>query len=121
MPEKIPTEAQEQEEFIKWFKKRYPSVFIFSHIDGATLGGKNKYGMINSLKRQGWTSGIPDLQIPEWGVWIEMKKTVGGRLSDVQKKTIAELQKAGQMVFVCYGSQAAKEAILNYEKDKASL
>lgn len=120
MPEKIKTEAQEQSDFIAWFKKRYPSTLIFSHIDGATLGGKDKFAMIASLKKQGWINGVPDIQIPEWNVWIEMKRSKGGKVSDFQKDTISKLIKAGQKVFICNGSQSAKEAVLGYEKDKIS-
>jgi hypothetical protein len=37
--------------------------------------------------------GIPDLFIPEWRLWVEMKRKTGGRLSTEQKSMINYLQK----------------------------
>jgi hypothetical protein len=40
-------------------------------------------------------------------VWIEMKKAGKGKLSDVQKIVIGDLEKLEHAVYVCYGAKEA--------------
>ena len=56
---------------------------------------------------EGVVAGIPDLFIPEWKHWIEMKRIKGGVLSASQKKMIAEIKSIGYTVDICKGHQEA--------------
>ena len=56
-------------------------------------------------------SGVPDLFIPEWQLWIEMKRTKGGSVSMEQKDWMLYLQKVGYCVKVCKGAEDAKGQI----------
>jgi hypothetical protein len=73
------------------------------------------------LKREGVRAGVPDLflAIPkggQGGLFLELKKPKGGRVSEAQKGMLSTLQESGYSVAVCHGWTAAKEAIENYLK-----
>lgn len=58
--------------------------------------------------------GVPDLFVPAWSLWIEMKRQQGGALSAHQKDWIEYLQGIGHTVLVCKGCQNGIEQINNY-------
>lgn len=71
------------------------------------------------MKAQGLRSGVPDicLALPVGGMpgmYIEMKRGSGGKVSENQQKWIDRLRSVGYVVEVCYGAEEAKEAINNY-------
>ena len=99
-------ETSEQIEFVKWFKTEYPTVQIWHIPSGAILGGRNKFGLINTLKSMGWVNGIPDLFIPEWKIWIEFKSPKG-KLSPSQIEKLKYLNACGYYAFVAYGKNNA--------------
>lgn len=89
---------------------------FFSVPNGFIAGGRNKYGAMAKLKREGFKNGVPDLFICEpvgnyAGLFIEMKREKGGTLSEVQKLWIADLKDRGYCVQVCKGFKEAKEVI----------
>lgn len=55
--------------------------------------------------------GVPDLFIPAWGLWIEMKRADGGTVSAVQKDWHAYLRSIGQRVIVARGFADARRQI----------
>lgn len=118
----IPSEHDEQVTFIRWFRKSYPGVLIFAIPNGAMLQGNATQRAIraNMLKAEGLTPGIPDLFIPAWNVFIEMKRVKGGSLSKEQADIIAYLQNNGYQAIVCRGANAAKAAIKSIAKCKRS-
>ena len=83
----VPTEDLEQITFISWFERTYPNVLIF-HIPN---GGKRSITQAMKFQKMGVKPGIPDLFIPEWRLWIEMKRTKGGSLSKDQKEKLEYL------------------------------
>ena len=64
-------EHYEQSAFVKWFRNRYPAVRIFAIPNGTHISTINARMW---QKAEGLESGVPDLFIPEWLVWIEMKR-----------------------------------------------
>lgn len=72
-------------------------------------------------KRSGLRPGLPDLviAIPGTGViWIELKRTKLGRVSDVQQDWINALNNCpGNQAYVCKGFEAAKAIIEQYLDD----
>ena len=104
------SEHVEQRELISWFRKRYPGVLIYA----IPNGGKRGKAEAMRLKCEGVTSGIPDLHIPAWCLWIEMKTETGGKLSADQKVMISHLDSIGHSVIVGYGKKDAIEKILSY-------
>lgn len=111
---KCRSEHVEQREFVSWFRKTYRPVRIFAIPNGEqrakTTGAR--------LKAEGVSAGVPDLYIPEWCVWVEMK-AVGGVVSDKQADWHAYLRSIGDTVFVCYGAAAAMEDLTAFAKAKA--
>lgn len=107
MIEKIPTEHHEQALFVQWFRRTYPGVLIHS----IPNGGHRSQATAIALKVEGTVKGIPDLFIPEWCVWVEMKRIKGGVLSPEQKIIIKYLLSIGYQVIIGKGFLHAKEQI----------
>lgn len=62
---------------------------------------------------EGLSAGVPDLCVPEWSLWIEMKRQEGGRLSAKQKDWIAYLEEVGHTVIVGKGWEDARAQVLS--------
>ena len=105
--QKAPSEDAEQITFLNWFKKEYPNVLIF-HIPN---GGFRHKTTAMQLKLLGVVSGIPDLFIPEFNLWIEMKRTKGSVTSEKQKEIIDYLNNVNYTAIVCKGHKEAIKAV----------
>ena len=114
MTEPIPSEDQEQTYFVQWFKRTYPDVKIYS----VPNGGARHIAVAVKMKATGQSKGVPDLCIPAWRLYIEMKRVKGGKLSPEQKDWIEYLEKVGYRVIVGFGALDAQEKIIkgNYGK-----
>lgn len=106
----IPSEHAEQVTFVAWFKLTYPNVLIFA----IPNGGLRNVVTAKKLKMEGVVPGVPDLFVPEWKLFIEMKKSKGGRVSTEQKNIIKHLRKCGYQAEVCNGFDDAKKIIENF-------
>lgn len=102
---RIKTEHEEQREFISWFRKSFPLVRIFAIPNGE----KRSISVALRLKVEGVTPGVPDCFVPEWKLWIEMKRTKNSTVSPEQKDWISYLQTIGYTVFVAKGCDEAIE------------
>jgi len=103
----VPSEHFEQREFVKWFRQTYKGVRIFAIANG----GARSITTAARLKAEGVSSGVPDLCIPAWKLWIEMKRIKGGSLSPEQKDWIKYLEDVGYCAKVCKGAEDAKKQI----------
>ena len=108
----IPSEHLEQVRLVSWFRRTYPTIRIFA----IPNGGVRSASAGASLKAEGATAGVPDLFVPEWRLWVEMKRTEGGTVSAVQKDWIAYLQGINHKVIVGYGCEDAKAKILAWQE-----
>jgi hypothetical protein len=97
---------------VSWFRRAYPNIRIFAIPNG---GGRTT-GTGAALKAEGVVAGVPDLFCPAWNLWIEMKRSKGGRLSPEQKDWIEYLEAVGHTVIVGYGFEDAKAKILAMQK-----
>lgn len=70
------------------------------------------------LKAEGVKPGVPDLFVPHWRLWIEMKRTKGGRLSAEQKDWIEYLECIGYSVIVANGATEASRKVLEWLASK---
>ena len=109
-----PTEHEEQREFVRWFRKVYAPTRIFAIPNGGARGAATA----GRLKAEGVSPGVPDLCIPAWGLWVEMKRQKGGVVSAEQKDWISYLQSVQQCVLVCRGADDAKA--LRSQKEKTT-
>ena len=72
------------------------------------------------LKAEGATSGVPDLYVPQWRLWIEMKRSTGGRLSKAQIDWIDYLTTVcGDDVVVGAGMEDARNKITAFAQSRA--
>lgn len=103
----LKTEHEEQREFVQWFRQTYPAVRIFA----IPNGGHRSLSQAGRLKAEGVSPGVPDLFIPAWKLWIEMKREKGGVVSTDQSSWIAYLIDCGYSCVVAKGAEHAKEYI----------
>lgn len=112
MNTKIPSEHAEQVTLVGWFKREYPGVRMFA----IPNGGFRDHNTAKKLSAEGVESGVPDLFIPEWLTWVEMKRQKGGSLSAQQKEWIEYLGTIGQRVIIGRGFEDAKQQLLELKK-----
>lgn len=106
------TEHMEQVGFINWFRGKFPDVLIVA----IPNGGKRTIGVARKLKDEGVVSGIPDLFIPEWKLWIEMKRTKVGTVSKEQESIISYLTHIGYTVIIGRGATDASIKVMRFRE-----
>lgn len=96
----LPTEHQEQSAFVQWFRIQFPTIRILAIPNGLRTSMRQAV----KAKREGLSAGAPDLFIPAWCLWIEFKRSKGGKLSQEQKDWHEYLEEhCDQMVLVANG------------------
>jgi hypothetical protein len=106
----VPSEHVEQREVVKWFRQTWPDVVIFAIPNG---GLRNPAAALR-LKVEGVLPGVPDLFVPAWRLWIEMKKSKGGITSKEQREMLMYLRGVGYDAMVCAGAESAKRMISDH-------
>lgn len=108
------TEHDEQRMFVGWFRATFPGVRIFAIPNG---GGRSpREGA--KLRDEGVSPGVPDLFVPEWCLWVEMKRASGGVVSAVQADWHRYLKSIGHAVMVCHGYAQARTMVLAWKADE---
>lgn len=82
-------------------------------------GGSRDKREAAKLKAMGTKPGVPDLMLPikragYSGLYIELKKLKGGKVSDEQREWLDHLRKEGFGAIVCYGWLEAKQTLIEY-------
>lgn len=103
----IPSEHYEQVRFVGKFRVKYPGVRIFAIPNGGHRGKVTAAKM----KHEGVCRGVPDLFIPAWGLWVEMKRVKGGTVSPDQRDWLEYLNGCGYTAIVCRGCDEALRAV----------
>ena len=111
-PETQPSEHLQQVRLVSWFRRQWPGVRVFAIANG---GGRSM-AQGAALKAEGVSPGVPDLCIPEWNLWVEMKRESGGIVSPVQRDWIAYLESIGHTVIIGRGFEDAKRQIESVKK-----
>ena len=107
-----PTEEQEQVAVFQWAEimmNSYPELRWLIHIPN---GGWRSKSEAVRFKRAGVKKGVSDLFLPVarkgyHGLWIEMKRKKGGRLSPEQKEWIDGMFAQGYLAVRCDGADEA--------------
>ena len=115
----VPVEAQEQEWLMSWAALRaaaHPELRLLYHIPN---GGKRTKTEARRFCAQGVKPGVPDLCLPVarrgyHGLYIELKRRKGGRVSAAQRDWLCYLGEQGYFAVTCSGWQAAAETICRY-------
>lgn len=108
----VPSEDHEQMMLVQWFRRTYPDVRIFA----IPNGGHRHPAVAAKLKATGVVKGVPDLFVPAWRLWIEMKRLKGGVVSAEQKDFIKYLESAKYSVIVAKGAEDAKLQISTFNQ-----
>ena len=87
------------------------------------IGGSRNKIEAARLRAQGVKSGVPDLCLPvargaNHGLYIELKRQRGGRISEEQVRWIDGLLKQGYAAAICKGWQEAASVIIDYLRQK---
>lgn len=114
----IPTEHEEQVQFIRMVEAAYPED-IAALLWAIPNGGGRHIKTAVDLKHEGVRAGVPDLMFAYphkgyAGLFIEMKRRKGGRVSEEQKRYIELLRAQSYAVVVCKGCDEAFRAITSY-------
>jgi len=117
----LPTEEQEQADLFEWAALqlgRYPELSLLYHIPN---GGKRFIGQAVKFKAQGVKPGVPDLCLPVakngfHGLYIELKRQKGGRVSEQQTQWLQALEAQGYKALVCNGWEEAANTLKAYLK-----
>lgn len=107
--EPVRSEHVEQREFVQWFRQTHRDVLIFA----IPNGGLRDKRVALKLKVEGVEPGVPDLFVPAWGLWIEMK-AMDGKVSGAQKDMAKYLESVGYTVFFTWGKKDAIEQVTNF-------
>lgn len=107
------SEDEEQEILVDWMD--YNNILYFA----IPNGGKRPIQTAVRLKRTGVKAGVPDLMIclPRGvyaGLFIELKRKVGGIISLNQKLWLKNLNGAGYKATACRGADEAINLIQEY-------
>lgn len=113
------TERDEQITLFDWAQYRTDLQLMF-HIPNE---GRRSVQHTVSLKRQGLKPGVPDIFLPVakggyHGLFIEMKRRIGGRSTPEQKEWQRALLEEGYAACVCKGCDEARETIEWYLRMK---
>ncbi len=106
----FPYEHEEQVGFVQWFRGMFPGVLIYA----IPNGGKRSMSVAKELKAEGVVPGVPDLHVPAWRLWIEMKRIKGGKLSDEQIDMHDYLESIGDTVIIGRGAKDASARVLGF-------
>ena len=112
-------EAREQEALFRWAayeRGKWTELAAMYHIPN---GGSRNKAEAARLKAQGVKAGVPDICLPAargcyHGLYIELKRRNGGRVSEAQRGWIEYLENAGYCARVCHGWDEARETIEKY-------
>lgn len=117
-------EHYEQVTYVKWFRSVHKGVEIFAIPNGCHIASAANRAYFDA---EGRTSGIPDLFIPAWLLWIEMKRKgykPRKTLTDTEKKQQFwqnYLKECGHWVYQCCGFEEAKEITEEFKRIRTSF
>lgn len=118
-----PKESREQEtlmEWAAWCSGKHPELKMLFHIPN---GGSRNLIEAAHMKAQGVKAGVPDLMLPVarggfHGLFIELKRQKGGRVSEAQEEWIRVLNREGYLTVVCAGWGEASRMIEKYLEEE---
>lgn len=119
-----PTEEQEQAAIFEWVQlmtPQYPELDLLFHVPNGGLRSKPE---AVRMKKTGVKPGVPDLCLPvprgeSHGLFIELKRKHGGKVSPDQKAWIEALTDQGYYAEVCRGAEEACDLITAYLEGRA--
>lgn len=119
-------EDEEQMLLIQWADwnlGKWPELALLFHIPN---GGRRSAAEAGRFKAMGVKKGVPDLFLPSpkggfHGLFIEMKRRVGGTMSQEQKDWRDDLNARGYRALRCDGWEQARDALVEYLEMEATI
>ncbi len=113
------SEEIEQTCFFRWAAMEsgaHPELKLLHAIPN---GGKRSKSEAGRMKAAGVKAGVPDMCLPVaregcHGLYIELKRRDGGRVSPEQASWMEALARQGYKAVLCHGWDAAREEIQRY-------
>lgn len=122
-PKRVNTSAfewQESERLVSWVKHEgsleYPEL---AYLYAVPNGGFRHKVVAAKMKAQGVKAGVLDFNLDVarggyHGLRIELKRRIGGQVSDAQKVWISWLNSQGYLAVVCRGWEEARDRLIDY-------
>ena len=122
----IPTESEEQQALFRFCAvemQQYPDLDMLVHTPNE---GKRSTSTGGRLKKEGLRKGFPDISLcaPHGryaGLYIELKRIKGSKISKEQKEWIIKLNKHQYAAVFCYGWEEAWKIIKAYLENRRSI
>lgn len=117
-------EHKEQCAVLEWWGYKCHSFGVPEHLLFAIPNGGARNAITGAiLKAEGVRAGVPDLFLAcpnryYSGLFVEMKKPKGGRVSDAQAGMRTLLMWAGYDVQICEGADKARAVITDYLENR---
>lgn len=116
--ELCPSEHEEQAALLQWWELAAPKE-IKPLLFAIPNGGLRSKATAARLRAEGVRAGVPDLFLavttPGYaGLWLELKRGAGGKVSAAQKEMLELLRGQGYEALVCRGADEARAAIMKY-------
>lgn len=118
MAKSLRFESTEQIILVSRIRQFYPDVLLFA----IPNGGQRSITEAVRLKAEGVLAGVPDLFIARasgtmHGLFIEMKRAKGGKVSAKQQAVMLTLSQEGYAVMVAHGCDEAWPFVKQYLKE----
>ena len=109
-----PNEEQEQMADMRWAALMTDTHPELSLLHAIPNGARTSMSVAKRLKATGLRAGVPDLHLPVarggyHGLWLELKRQLGGKVSDEQRWWHEQLAAQDQWVAVCPGARVVVE------------
>lgn len=122
----VPAEESEQKALFEWAELAWHALPGLELMFAIPNGGKRSLVTAAMLKATGVKAGVPDICLPVarggyHGLYIELKRIRGGRVSPDQQEWIRKLNEQGYLAIVCKGFYEAQWNITAYLHGKLSL
>jgi VRR-NUC domain len=110
-------EHWEQCQLLNWLRSQ--PIKQLNRIFAIPNAGNRHPGYAAKMAQEGLTKGVPDLLLPVarggyHGLFVEMKRRRGGKLSPEQKQKIADFSEEGYCCVVTKGYHQAIRSIVSY-------
>lgn len=121
-----PREDREQATLFSWAQMKsraFPELELMYHIPNGGFRTKTEAAR---FRCEGVKAGVPDVCLPVarggfHGLYIELKRREGGKVSENQSKWIANLKQQNYEAVVCKGWEAAADAIIKYLSNEKQI
>jgi hypothetical protein len=113
------SEHAEQVAIFEWADLNMATYPQLENLFAIPNGGQREHRTGAMLKREGVRAGVPDMMLAYpcgnyHGLFIELKRRDGGKVSPTQTEWINRLNKAGYLTIVAYCAKEAVQIITYY-------